>query len=65
MKNNDTSFLVGFVLGIVALIVFAPLATIWSLNTLFALAIPYNFATWFAAFWLTAVFTAKVSKQKG
>lgn len=38
-------------LGLLALvIVIGPLATIWSLNTLFpALAIPYTWETWLAA----------------
>ena len=37
------------------IIVFAPLATIWSLNTLFGLTIAYDFWTWLAAVWLTSV----------
>ena len=37
------------VAGIFALIVIMPVATIWSLNTLFpALAIPLSFNTWIA-----------------
>jgi hypothetical protein len=39
----------GLVLFVVALIVFGPFATIWSVNTLFpSLAIPYSFDTWLA-----------------
>jgi hypothetical protein len=35
---------------IIVLIILGPIATIWSLNTLFpVLAIPYTFETWFAA----------------
>jgi len=35
---------------IVLLIILGPIATIWSLNTLFpVLAIPYTFETWVAA----------------
>lgn len=34
---------------IVALIIVAPLLTIWSLNTLFILGIPYNWETWASA----------------
>ena len=34
---------------VVAFIIFVPLAAIWALNTLFALAIAYTFKTWFAA----------------
>ncbi len=34
----------------IALIILGPIATIWSLNTLFpVLAIPYTFETWVAA----------------
>jgi hypothetical protein len=51
---NGTSI---FVIILIALAVFigAPIATIWSLNTLFpVLAIPYTFETWVAAFVLFA-----------
>ena len=51
---NGTSI---FVMILIAIAVFigAPIATIWSLNTLFpALAIPYTFQTWVAAFVLFA-----------
>lgn len=40
---------------IVALIIFSPLVTLWSINTLFKLAIPYEVETWFALFWLSMV----------
>jgi hypothetical protein len=43
----------------VLVIVFAPLVTIWALNTLFALAIPYTFKTWLATTLLTMVLTAR------
>ena len=40
------------------IIIFGPLITIWSLNTLFpVLDIPTNIATWFATLWIFA-FTA-------
>ena len=40
----------------IAIIVIAPVATIWALNTLFpALSIPLTFDTWCAAFLLSAV----------
>lgn len=42
------------------LIVFGPLAVIWSLNTLFPiLAIPYNFYTWFAVVLLNLTWMSK------
>jgi hypothetical protein len=41
---------------VILLIVLAPIATIWSLNTLFpALAIPYTFDTWASALILGGV----------
>jgi hypothetical protein len=44
---NKISFVLIFVIVVV---VFGPLLTIWSLNTLFpVLAIPYTLETWFAA----------------
>lgn len=51
------------ILVVCSLIVIFPLLGIWSLNTLFGVGIPYNFATWFAALWLTALVTAKASKS--
>jgi hypothetical protein len=46
---NDNIKIVGFIILILFLVVFGPLCTIWSLNTLFpALAIPYTFSTWSA-----------------
>jgi hypothetical protein len=48
---------------IVAIVVFGPLITIWSLNTLFpVLAIPSNFATWFATLWVFGFFAIKGKK---
>jgi|688.fasta_scaffold08091_33 hypothetical protein len=43
------------ILLIIALLIFAPLVTIWSLNTLFNLGIDYTFWTWLAMAWLTMV----------
>lgn len=36
-------------------IALGPLATIWSINTLFALTIPYTIETWFAIVWLSMI----------
>lgn len=48
-----------------ALLLLAPLFTIWSLNTLFpVLAIPYNFFTWVAALWLGAVLSGGLVARK-
>ena len=54
-----------FVALIIALIIFAPFALIWALNTLFALSIPYTFWTWLASLVITSIFgksTVKVNK---
>lgn len=44
------------VLTIVLWVVLWPLAAIWSLNTLFALGIPYTFWNWLAMVVLVAFF---------
>jgi hypothetical protein len=37
-----------YIVVIIACVVISPLALVWSLNTLFALGIPYTFWTWLA-----------------
>ena len=52
---------------VIAIVILAPLAVIWALNTLFALGIAYNFWTWLAVLVLTATFgkaNVKVNKEK-
>jgi hypothetical protein len=44
--------------AIVMFILVAPFITIWSLNTLFALGIPYTPWTWCAMIWAQAVLVA-------
>lgn len=51
------------VLMVVVLLVLGPLATIWALNTLFALGIAYNFWTWLAVIVLGAAIRARVDKD--
>jgi len=49
----------------VALVVCSPLLTIWELNTLFAVGIPYTFKTWLATFLLeTSLVIIAGSKRK-
>lgn len=49
-----------FVAFLGVLIVFGPLAVIWSLNTLFPiLAIPYNFYSWLAVVLLNLTWMSK------
>lgn len=62
-EMKDLMLVIFAILVICSLIVIFPLLGIWSLNTLFALGIPYNFSTWFAALWLTILVTAKASKN--
>jgi MFS-type transporter involved in bile tolerance (Atg22 family) len=48
-SNTNNVAILLFVLLLIAIIVLGPIATIWSLNTLFpVLAIPYTFDTWVA-----------------
>lgn len=54
-------FLIAFILFMV---IIGPVATIWSLNTLFpVLAIPYTFETWVAALIIGGLFKTSVSKS--
>lgn len=54
-----------FIAFLVLLIVFGPLAIVWSLNTLFpVLAIPYNFYTWFAVVLLNLTWMSKAVIKK-
>ena len=45
----------GLIALIIAILVFAPLVTIWSMNTLFNLGIGYTFKTWLATVWIQMV----------
>jgi len=54
--------LMAIFLGITLMI---PFITIWSLNTLFLLQIPYTFGTWFASCWLMLLLLSSgISVQK-
>lgn len=49
---------------VIALVILGPLATIWSLNTLFpVVAIPYTWETWLAAVILAGVFKTTIKKD--
>ena len=50
--NKETISIVGLILLILAAVVLGPLATIFSVNTLFATAWAYSFKNWFAVVWL-------------
>lgn len=53
MNNN---YVTGIIVLVLLLVVFGPLALIWSLNTLFpVLTIPYTLETWFATLMLNSM----------
>ena len=53
-----------FLVFVILLIAIGPLATIWSLNTLFpVVAIPYTWETWLAAVILAGVFKTTIKKD--
>jgi len=54
-----TSLLI-IVLGL-ALLIFSPFISIWSLNTIFQLGIAYTMQTWLAAIWLMMTTFGSVS----
>lgn len=63
--TTDIIKLVFFILFIVALIVFGPLATVWALNTLFPiLSIPYTFYSWLAVIVMNLTWMYKPSISK-
>lgn len=49
---------------IVALIICSPLATIWALNTLFTIGIPYTIHTWLAVLWLHMLLSPAVLQKR-
>jgi len=52
-----------FAIGLIIFaLVFGPLITIWALNTLFPLAIPYSFTTWSAVVVLSSLFKVNITK---
>lgn len=57
MKDIDVPTSITIVLIAILVIVFFPFVTIWSLNTLFSLDIPYTLSTWFATVWITLLVT--------
>lgn len=66
MNNGGEIFVVFVLLAIViVLIVVGPIFTIWSLNTLFSMEIPYNFQTWVAMIWVhTILYGIRTSFKK-
>ena len=51
---------------VIAVVIFGPLLTIWSLNTLFpVLAIPYSIETWLATVIIASIFRGDGISFKG
>lgn len=63
MSKNTVNGLAILVL-IVIVVTVVPIATLWMLNTLFGLALPYTLKNWFAALLLNAMFASRVSSSK-
>jgi fatty acid desaturase len=64
LENQGKALILYLTLLLLAIvfIILAPLLTIWSLNTL-GMAIPLNFGTWCAVFWLLAVLKSGQKKS--
>ena len=52
-----------FIIFIICLIIFGPFITIWALNTLFLLNIPFTPGTWFAVLWLGMIIRPSTWKK--
>lgn len=64
LKPTVTNIIIIAVLAFIV-VIGAPLALIWALNTLFpVLVIPYTFETWLAAFIIPAAFKTQISTKK-
>jgi 5-bromo-4-chloroindolyl phosphate hydrolysis protein len=56
MDNTSKNVLVIlWALLVLVIVIFAPLVSIWSINTIFNLNIVYSLSTWFASFWISAI----------
>ena len=61
---SDVNKILLWAVFLIALVVLGPIATIWSLNTLFpTLAIPLSFDTWCAVVILSGVFKTTITKK--
>lgn len=55
-------YIIGIILVALFMVIIAPIALIWALNTLFpVLNIPFTIETWLAAFIIPAAFKSEVS----
>lgn len=63
--NKDILSIVAILVLAVLIVIFAPLATLWAVNTLFPmLAITYNFYSWLAVVVLNLTLRSSVSFKK-
>lgn len=62
MKNTSIATLL--IVFAICVIIFGPLALIWSVNTLFGLTIEYGFFQWLAAAVLAGAVKANVTVNK-
>jgi len=53
---NSIAVVIGVIIGLLIL----PFATIWSINTLFPITIPYTIETFLATYWLFLITQLKV-----
>ena len=65
MKLFNSLGLVTGLLVVIAIAVVFPFLFIWSVNTLFALTIPYTLETWSAVVLLQIFFKSEISFKKG
>ena len=56
-NNKDGAVILGGLLLIVFLLTIGSFITIMAINTLFSLAIPFNFFTWLSMSWIIWVFS--------
>ena len=63
MTKDTMNYAILFV-GILSIITFTPLVSIWAVNTLFGLAIAYTFKTWLASLIITSILSPSVKVTK-
>jgi len=64
-QNKDILTIVSILTLAILVIIFGPLATIWSLNTLFPiLSIPYTFYSWLAVIVMNLTWMHKLNLKK-
>jgi hypothetical protein len=66
MNNVAKGLTWAIILGFVPmfLLIILPLGSLWALNTLFALGLPYTFKTWLAALILSSAVSSKWPSPK-